>query len=158
MLKSHDTSKSIEELEQIVWTPPILQSYVAKTCFDIRRKPLRDLTNEELRVGLEQHVGVEYLVSLAIEQLESKPLLEARLYRGDLLRSLLDLPIDYWVCNPDLQRRAGRIATTAMHQAADCSALWKDEVMPGLCEAHNRFTGKLASRRWLRSDSGKTPP
>lgn len=158
MLKIYDVSKSIEELEQIVWSAPILQSYVVRTCFDLRRKPLRDLINEELRVGLEQQVGVEYLVPLAIKRLEPEPLLEARLYRGDLLQSLLDVPNSYWVCNPDLQRKAGRIATTAMHQAADCSAFWKDEVLPGLCEAHNRFTSKLASRRWLRSNDGKTPP
>lgn len=158
MLETHDKSKSIEELEQIIWAPPILQSYVARTCFELRRKPLSDLTSEEVRVGLEQQVGVEYLVSLAIKRLEFEPLLEARLYRGDLLQSLLDVPFDYWVRNPDVQQKVGRIVTAAMHQAVNCPISWKDEVLPSLYEAYNRFTGKLASRRWLRSDGGKTPP
>lgn len=158
LLQTFDTSKSIEELELIVWAPLTLQSYVARTCFELRRKPLRDLTNEELRVGLEQQVGVEYLVLLAIEQLKSDSLLEARLYGGDLLQSLLDVPFNYWLRNPELQRKAGCIAMTAMHQAVNCPVSWRSEVLPGLCDAYDRFTGKLASRSWLRSEEGKTPP
>lgn len=152
LLQNVDTSKSVETHEGVVWKPPVLQSYVAKTCFALRRKPLHDLTNEELRVGLEQQVGVTFLIPLAIKRLEADPLLEARLYEGDLLQSLLDVPFDYWRRHPDLQRKAGCIATAALQQAASCSASWRDEVLPGIREAHDRFTGKLEARTWLRPE------
>ena len=151
LLQNADTTKTIEEHEGIAWKPPVLQSYVTMTCFALRRKPLRDLTNEELRVGLEQQVGVTYLVPLAIKQLEADPLLEARLYRGDLLQSLLDVPFDYWLRHPDLQQKADCLAMAAMTQAEGCSTSWKNEVLPGICEAHDRFTGRLEARKWLRS-------
>lgn len=148
-----DTLKTLEEHEGIAWEPSVIQSYIAKICFVLRRKPLRDLTNEELRVGLGQQVGVTYLVPLAIKRLEADPLLEARLYGGDLLQSLLDVPFDYWLRHPDLQQKADCLATTTMTQAESCSASWKNEVLPGICEAYGRFTGKLEARKWLRSQS-----
>lgn len=153
-----DRSKSIEELEGIAWALPSLSSYIVRTTFALRRKPLRDLTNEDVRVGLEQQAGINYLVPLAIERLENDPLVESRLYPGDLLQSLLDVPFGYWSVRPDMQRKTARIATAGLDQAKACSTSWQAEILPGIREAHDRFTGKLKSRVWLRPDEGKAPP
>ena len=155
---STDGLRSVEELEGVIWTPPSLQSYVARTSFALRRKPLRDLTDEELRVGLGQQVAVEYLAPLAVQRLGHDPLVEARLYPGDLLQSLLELPSGYWRHRPDLRDEAARIARAAFEQGTGYPASWQEDVLPGLREAYARFTGKLASRVWLRPQQGKAAP
>ena len=157
-LPSSDRLRSIEELEGVAWAPPPLRSYVALSSFALRRKPLRDLTDEELRVGLEQHVGIGYLVPLAIERLGHDPLVEARLYQGDLLQNLLEVPFGYWQEHQDLRHETARLAATAFERSADLPASWQEEILPTLREAHDRFVGKLKSRAWLRPQRGAVPP
>lgn len=153
-----DRAKSIEELEGVAWAPPPLASYIVEISFALRRKPLCELTNEELRVGLGQHVGVKYLLPLAIERLKDNPMVEAGLYAGDLLESLLEVPTDYWQRHPHLRHETDLVTEAALDQAANCSDFWQEEILPGLREAYDRFTGKLASRNWLRPNEGAEPP
>lgn len=156
-----DLTKSIEELEGVTWPQPTLQSYVARTSFELRQKPLRALTDEELRVGLEQQSGLKYIVPLAIERLRAEPLLEARLYGGDLLDSLLSIPAGFWRSHPELRHQAEEVVATAVSAWVDLAergGSWRDEILPGLQESYDRFTGKLASRPWLRPEAGRAPP
>jgi len=157
--QSADRSKSVEQLEEVRWGVPALSSYVGETVHALRRKPLRDLTDEELRIGLQQQVCAAVLVPLAVERLEHDPLAEARLYRGDLLQSLLEVPASYWQRHPDMRRRAAELAASAFAwAAASADDDWRDIVLPALQEAYDRFTGKLPSRAWLRFDEGQAPP
>jgi hypothetical protein len=153
-----DRSKSIDDLEGVTWAPSSLKSYVAKTGFAVRRKPLAALTDEDLRVGLEQQIGLDYLVSITIDRLHGSPLLEARLYPGDLLDSLLNVPAGFWAKNPDLRHRATELAARAMSVAPTLPATWRASVLPGLEESHARFGGKLPSHEWLRPDQGRAEP
>lgn len=43
-----------------------------------------------------QNVGLEYLIPLAMEQLDSDILAEGDLFEGDLLQSVLDSDPSYW--------------------------------------------------------------
>ncbi|WP_428533190.1 contact-dependent growth inhibition system immunity protein [Rhodopila sp.] len=131
---------------------------MAATCFALRQKPLSELTNEEIRVGLEQHVGVEYLAPLAVKRLEIDPLVEARLYRGDLLESLLNVPVSYWDGHTSIREETAGIAAVALKSLAGCSDFSREEIFPVLRQAHDRFTGKCKSRDWIRSRNGKVPP
>lgn len=142
-------SKSIEDLEGIVWKRPSAASYVAEVSFLLRKKSIKDLTDEDIRVGLTQHVGVDYLVPLAVKRLKSNPMLEARHYEGDLLRSLLDLPSEFWNSRPELQQEVAHIASGISN--------W-GELPNSLREAYARFTGNIPSRVWLRPNEGKAPP
>jgi CDI immunity proteins len=153
-----DQSKSIEDLEIIAWPSPTLTSYVAQTCFDLRRKPLRDMTDEDLRLSLEQQIGVDYLAPLAIERLKVDPLIEARIYPGDLLQSLLELPPSYWQRNPRIRDEVATLASARFALARECSSPWQDEILPALCETYARFTGTLPARAWIRPNEGKAPP
>jgi hypothetical protein len=139
-----DQSKSIEDLERIVWPSSPLTSHVAQTSFDRRRKPLRDLTDEDLRLGLEQQIGVDYLAPLAVEWLKVDPLIEARIYPGDLLQSLLALPASYWQRHPRIRDEAATLASAGFALARECSNRWQN--------------GMLPPRAWIRPNEGKAPP
>ncbi len=156
--KSFDLSKSIEDLENVIWPAPTILSYVAQTSFSIRHKSLRDLTDEDIRLGLEQQIGVDYLVPLAIQRLQVEPLVEARLYPGDLLQSLLDVPLSYWQRNPQIRDDVAALASAGFAHVGECSSSWRDEILPALCEAYARFTGVLQPRAWIRPNEGKAPP
>ncbi|MDT7952381.1 MAG: contact-dependent growth inhibition system immunity protein [Acetobacteraceae bacterium] len=155
-----ERSRSIEDLEGIVWSPPTLHSYVAGTSHALRRKPIASLTDEELRVGLEQQVGVAYLVPLAIQRLQSDPLAEARLYRGDLLQSLLDVPASFWQEHEALRLAAAGLAKAAMRMmvAEPEPDVVQRDIFDAVTEAYLRFNGTIPSRAWLRPEDGKAPP
>ena len=40
----------------------------------MRRKPLRDLSDEELRLAIGQQIGLKFLVPVALERLVANPL------------------------------------------------------------------------------------
>ncbi|MEJ1975092.1 MAG: contact-dependent growth inhibition system immunity protein [Acetobacteraceae bacterium] len=92
MLPLDSMSRSIEELEGIAWPA----SSVAQTGHALRRKKLLQLTTADLRLGLEQQIGVDILAPLAAKRLRSDPLVEAQLYPGDLLQCLLEVPSSCW--------------------------------------------------------------
>lgn len=102
-----DLSKSVEELEHDVWGEPEFGSHVVETCHQARKKPLCQLTNEELRCMIGQKIGLPHLQALAVERLQDDPLLEASLFPGDLLTVLLRLERSDWTA--DTLERFGAI-------------------------------------------------
>lgn len=96
-MKTVDYSKSLEELENDYWEKPEFESYVVKTCHSMRKKPLKEITVEELRLVIAQGFSLQYLIPMAIELLKSNILTEGDLYEGDLLTSAISTPtFDYW--------------------------------------------------------------
>lgn len=99
-MKTVDYSKSLEELENDYWGKPEFESYVVKTCHSMRKKPLKEITVEELRLVIGQGFSLQYLIPMAIELLKSNILAEGDLYEGDLLTSVISTPtFDYWKNN-----------------------------------------------------------
>ncbi len=62
----------------------------------VRKKWLRDFTPDEIRVCLAQEIGVAFLVPKALSILNDNPWIEAEYYEGDLLKTCIDVPDDYW--------------------------------------------------------------
>ncbi|MDO3642605.1 contact-dependent growth inhibition system immunity protein [Mucilaginibacter sp. L3T2-6] len=90
--------KTIEQLENDAW--PALnggESRLVKRCYTLRKKVLNDFSVEDLRITIAQGIGLDYLVSLAIEVLSGNLLAEGDLYEGDLLKSVLSLDSEFWV-------------------------------------------------------------
>ncbi|MBL7839767.1 MAG: hypothetical protein JNJ75_06480 [Cyclobacteriaceae bacterium] len=99
-MKTVDYSKSLEELENDYWGKPEFESHVVKTCHSMRKKPLKEITVEELRLVIGQGFSLQYLIPMAIELLKSNILAEGDLYEGDLLTSVISTPtFDYWKNN-----------------------------------------------------------
>jgi hypothetical protein len=92
-----DYSKSLEELQNDYWGKPEFDSYVVTTCHSMRKKPLNEVTVEELRLVIGQGFSLDYLMPIALELLKNDIQTEGDLYKGDLLASVISLPtFDYW--------------------------------------------------------------
>jgi hypothetical protein len=52
-----------------------------------------------------QRFCLEYLIPLALEQLEKDPLVEGDFYRGDLLKMTLDAGEEFWARHPQYHER-----------------------------------------------------
>jgi hypothetical protein len=81
---------SLEDIEGSDWgdAPPDATRLIA-TVYALRRRPITELTVEDLRILLGQGVGVAVLLPIAIDRLESDPLAEGDFYPGDLLVAAL---------------------------------------------------------------------
>ena len=102
--------KSIEELEGDAWDEPIYDSYVVTQSHLLRRKPLKDLSVENLRLLAGQEIGFPWVLELAIEQLEGNPWAEGDHYEGDLLANVSRVEPAPWSSHPELRVRFGLIA------------------------------------------------
>ncbi len=91
---------TLEELDGERWGEPTFDSYVVRTSHSLRRKPLVTLTDEELRLGVGQGIGLEWLVPLMLQRLTEDPFRAGDLYDGDLLVSLARVPSSYWTTHP----------------------------------------------------------
>lgn len=94
-------NKSIEELENFRWEDSDFDSYVVRTVQAARKKPLSELSNEEIRVLVSQKVGLKYILPIAVEILKRNPMIEVSLYEGDLLSCVLRLSPSDWNDNPE---------------------------------------------------------
>lgn len=87
-LKEIDRSKTIEQLERDIWDEPEIDTYLVTTIHELRKKPLREFTPEDVRINLGQRQSVEILMPIAIEMLEDDPLAMGDLFPGDLLTAI----------------------------------------------------------------------
>lgn len=91
-------SKSLESLEKDFWEANSDDtSYLVKTCFQLRKKQLKDFDVEDLRIMIGQNIGLTYLIPLALDKLKENILAEGDYYPGDLLKSVLTSKESYWL-------------------------------------------------------------
>ncbi len=140
---------TIQDLEASDWGEPRFASAVVRASHALRRKRLRDLTDEELRLGIGQQIGLRYLVPLALERLRAGVFLAVRYHEGDLLANVLNVPTEFWDAHLDLRAEVAELAGAflAGHAARPDAS---DRALEAVTEATARFTGKLPARRWLR--------
>ncbi len=114
-----DLSKSLTELEADDWGSPADTSNLVSACLALRHKPVRELSDNELRLAINQQFSLVILVPVALSRLESAPLLQGNLFPGDLLTAVLRVPRDFWHANPPLWRVTFWIASRAMARIED---------------------------------------
>ncbi|MFH9355015.1 contact-dependent growth inhibition system immunity protein [Kitasatospora sp. NPDC017646] len=117
--------RSLEELERDRWSaPPGGETRLMATVRELRRKPIDDLTVEDVRLLIRQDVGLAYLLPLAVEVLRGAPLAEGDMYEGDLLAAVLTRSAEVWSEFPDLCREVRLIAS----ELADVPPALKREI------------------------------
>jgi hypothetical protein len=109
-----DRRRSLEELEQNDWGEPSFNSHLVTTIYRLRLKPLCDFTPEDLRIMIGQSISPDYLIPIALEQLEIDPLIAGDLYPGDLLNTVVRLDSEYWQQHPDFVPRLAAIVYAAI--------------------------------------------
>jgi hypothetical protein len=83
------THLTLENLENEYWGKPNFESHLVKKCHELRKKPIRDFSIENLRLMIGQKIGLNYLMPLALKELEENILAEGDLYEGDLLSNVV---------------------------------------------------------------------
>jgi hypothetical protein len=104
VVSDEERSQSLQELEGQDWGDGNFPSHLVRTCHALRRKPLRDFTVEDLRIMIGQNFSLNYLVPLAIEQLQRDPLVAGDFFPGDLLAKVLKVEVSFWHMRPDLRQ------------------------------------------------------
>ena len=100
---------TIEMMENDFWGEPTYGSYLVATCHQLRKKPLKDFTVEDLRIMIGQNFSLDILIPMAIERLRQNIMAEGHFYPGDLLKSVLTADANYWQKNPLLRRKLSRL-------------------------------------------------
>jgi len=95
-------NNTLEQLDKHVWGEPDYNSHLVKTCYQLRKKPLRDFTIEDLRIMIGQNINLKFLIPIAIEQLKKNILAEGDFFEGDLLKNVLDSDSIFWSNNREL--------------------------------------------------------
>ncbi len=106
-MTEHDGDKlTLEKAEGAVWPdPPADATRVMKSVYALRKKPIRALSPEDLRVLLTQRVGVDLIIPRALELLEQNPLLAGDFYPGDVLCAALRVDKNFWLAHDDATAR-----------------------------------------------------
>ncbi len=97
---------SLEQLEGASPPPVPPGTPVEKRCEELRRKPIEELTADELQLQIGQRIGLDHLVPAALDVLEREPLVAGEFYPGDLLGTVLRLERGFWTEHRALHERA----------------------------------------------------
>ena len=107
---TNDGELTLEQIEGHAWgDPPAHASYLVQAVYQLRRKPVGQLSAEELRVLLSQQTGVDAVIPYALNVLAGNPLAEGDYYPGDLLVAVLRLPAEYWQGHSEQARRTDQV-------------------------------------------------
>ncbi|MFC5412984.1 contact-dependent growth inhibition system immunity protein [Larkinella bovis] len=68
----------------------------------LRQTPLCQFRTEDLRLLIGRGIALPFLIPLAIERLNKNPFAEGDYYPGDLLQSVLNVDLSFWLTNRPL--------------------------------------------------------
>lgn len=93
---------TLEDLDGERWGAPTFPSHLVTECHRLRKVPLREFTVENLRIMIEQGLGLPYLLPLALEKLEENPFVQGDFFPGDLLLAVLRVKSEFWQAHSEL--------------------------------------------------------
>ncbi|MEV6018275.1 MULTISPECIES: contact-dependent growth inhibition system immunity protein [unclassified Streptomyces] len=97
MTRASHRDRSLEELERDCWPAPSAgDTRLLTTAHALRRRPIGELTVEDMRLLIGQDIGLPHLLPLAVEVLRENPMAEGHMYEGDLLSAVLTRNPSVW--------------------------------------------------------------
>jgi hypothetical protein len=132
--------KTLEQLDGEVLGEPEYESALVVNCHRLRRVPLNEFTAEDVRLMIGQDLSLEYLMPIAIGQLEKNPFVEADYYPGDLLENTLGVRSDFWEQHPELRQKMLVIVENAALGLLSVQVI--DEIRQDLAEKLAAFRGE----------------
>ena len=108
-----DVNKSLEELENEIWERPDFESSLINNVLNIRKKPIKNLTTEDLRLLIGQQFSLDYVIPMAFQILDKNPFAEGDYYSGDLLHNVLSVKKEFWETRPELHQQLKQILQKA---------------------------------------------
>jgi hypothetical protein len=97
-----ESRRTLDTVDPPAWgsAPPDATPLITR-CHQLRAKPLRDFTVEDLRIMIGQQIALDHLVQLALDRLQADPLVAGDYHPGDLLASVLRIDAAFWQQFPD---------------------------------------------------------
>lgn len=88
---------TLDDLDPPRWPdPPSDATGLIRRVHAARRRPLAQLTPEDLRVLAAQQVALTRVLPIAVQVLTENPFVSGDLYDGDLLLAVVRVPDDAW--------------------------------------------------------------
>jgi CDI immunity proteins len=110
-IPADESKRTLDTLDPPAWGPaPPDATLLIKRCHQLRTKPLRDFTVEDLRIMIGQQVALIRLVPIALDRLQPDALVEGDYYPRDLLASVLHVDAAFWEWSPDLTVEMRKLA------------------------------------------------
>ena len=110
-IPADESKRTLDTVDPPAWGPaPSDATSLIRRCHELRTKPLRDFTVEDLRIMIGQQVALNRLVPLALDRLRPDPLMAGDYYPGDLLASVLRVDNAVWEWSPDLTVEMRKLA------------------------------------------------
>ena len=82
-----------------------VQSGVVLRTKGLWSSPFGLLTNDDLRFLIDQELGLEHTIPVALDRLADNPLNSGDSYVGDLLVAIINVPHSFWLAHPELNDR-----------------------------------------------------
>jgi hypothetical protein len=130
-IPADESQRVLDKLDPPAWgAAPRDATFLIRRCHELRTKPLRDFTVEDLRIMIGQQIGLRHLVPLALDRLRADPLVEGDHHPGDLLASVLGVDAGFWESGLDPEVEVRILAQSACE---------RPELEPGLRELAEAF-------------------
>jgi CDI immunity proteins len=142
---SDSPGRSLHDLEGDEQADVETSSVHATTCRVHRRTPIGQLGTEALRFLLEEGKSTDVLLRVAVDRLERDPFQGGDFYPGDLLATVLGLPVSIWISVPDLRAQVYAL----VEDAGDLLDLLEPEDRAIVERAIGRFKS-----RWMNGGMG----
>ena len=130
--------QSLEQIEASYWgEPPEDAPRLVKVCYKLRKKPINSLDTEEIRLLISQEIGLNYLIDLAIKNLEKDILVAGDFYPGDLLLTVLRIDSKAWLSQKALQKKLHKLIKKQINNLESSSI--NQEIKDDLKKAIDNF-------------------
>ena len=133
------SKRTLDVVDPPAWgsAPPDAPPLSAR-CYELRTKPLRDFTTEDLSIMIGQQVALNHLVWPALDHLRSDSPIDDNDYPANLLASLLRVNTAYWERTPDNDQELLNLAEGARKRF---------KLAPELCKLIETFNRDHSARR-----------
>jgi hypothetical protein len=101
------------------------------------KKPLKELSEDEIGQLVVQHYGYPYLLDLVWPKLETDPLFDGGFYPGDVLSNLIRAEPDIWANRPDYKAGLDALYRRALERSDDENDAFRESLgLPGSSVMH----------------------
>jgi hypothetical protein len=139
-----DRTKTLVQLKREKFRDRSWDFHPFPSGYYLRHVPLEKLTDGDMWTLIRQAIGLDYLVCLALDRLETNPLIKARRTEGDLLSAVLCADALVWNRHPEYR---GRV-----------TALWRKVSIRLVAKQTPEMRMLFADYRWFLKAGEFLPP
>ncbi|HEV7311796.1 contact-dependent growth inhibition system immunity protein [Sphingopyxis sp.] len=119
-MKPFDPSKTLEDLTGLhVGDPEAAETPLAAWVIRSWKKPLCELSDDEIGRLVTQRDGFPYILDLVWPKLENDPLFDGGYYPGDVLSSLIRCDLQVWATRPNYRAQLALLYQRALGRNAE---------------------------------------